>query len=407
MIAGQNDKIDKIADFCGKNRMTALPKILLMIESSRTCEREFLRGIARFARLHGPWTFYHKPKFYLKSTRRTMSVSQIKNFDPDGIIVSDTEKIDDILSLGCPVIIHTFKSDQYDVPTVLGDTAQAGQMGAEHLLSLGCDHFAYCGIGDYYWSRGRFESFQKTVERAGFSTSYYELNPRWIRDRRQKELRLLADWLTSLPTPLGLMTCADDCSQHVVEACKASNMHIPEQISIIGVDNDDMICELSNPPLSSIALNFEIAGYHTAELLDSLMNHRQVGETSVKVLPSHVEVRASTDILAVNDPDVAAALKFIRENSNKLIQTADVMNVVACSQRTLHNKFLKNIGRSVHHEIKRSRVERIAKMLRETDLTVTQIARQLGYFNVNHISRYFEQEMGIKPLAYRKKAGGS
>lgn len=406
MTGGWNRKTDEIADFFGKMPMDVLPKILLMIESSRTCEREFLRGIARYARLYGPWAFYHKPKFYLKSNRREMPVSQIKNFDPDGIIVSDTEKIDEILSLGCPTIIHTFKSEQYDVPTVLGDTVQAGQMGAEHLLGLGCEHFAYCGIGDYYWSRGRFNSFRQTIEQAGFSSFYYELKPRRMHDRRQNELRLLAEWLKSLPTPLGLMTCADDCSQLVVEACKASGLHIPEQISLIGVDNDDMICELSNPPLSSIALNFEAAGYQTAELLDSLINNRPVQETSVHVLPSHVEVRASTDMLAINDPDVATALKFIRENSNKLIQTADVVNAVACSQRTLHNKFLKNIGRSVHHEIKRSRVERIAKMLRETDRTVSQIARQLGYFNVNHISRYFEQEMGIKPLVYRKKMGG-
>ena len=374
-----------------------------MIESSRTCEREFCRGIAQYAGLHGPWTFYHKPKFYLTSHPRSISISQIRHFDPDGIIVSDIENIDDILNLNRPTIVHTIQSNRHLCPMVLGDTCQTGRMAAEHLLGLGYKQYAYCGIGDYYWSRGRYSSFRETIRAAGYDVLYHELNPHRIRDARQKELRTLAEWLTSLPMPLGLMACADDCSQLLIEACKTSNIHVPEQISIIGVDNDDMICELSNPPLSSIALNFETAGYETAELLSKLMTDAKIDETSVMVSPSHIEIRASTNILAVDDTDVAAALKFIRENSNKLIQVGDVMNVVACSQRTLHQKFLKTIGRSVHREIKHCRVERIARMLRETDLTITQIAHQLGYFNVNHISRYFEQEMGVKPLAYRKQ----
>ena len=382
-----------------------LPKILLLLESSRTCEREFLRGIARYARLHGPWAFYHKPKFYLESNRRALSISQIKRFGPDGMIVSDTEKIADIQSLSCPIIIHTFKSDGYEKPMVLGNTEQVGRMGAEHLMSRGCRHFAYCGIGDYYWSRGRYDSFRKTIERAGFSVFYYELDPQRMRNRRQQQLQSLADWLRDRPRPLGLMTCADDCSQHVVEACRIYDFQIPEQICVIGVDNDDMMCELSSPPLSSIALNFETAGYQTAELLNELMAHGRSDQTSVMVSPSHIEVRASTDMLAVNDKDVAAAIRFIRENSNRLIQTADVVEVTACAQRALHNKFLRSVGHSVHQEIKRARVERIAKMLRETDLTISQISQQLGYFNVNHISRYFEQEMGVKPLAYRKEMG--
>ena len=385
--------------------MSAIPKILLLIESSRTCERDFLRGIAHYAHLHSPWAFFQKPKFYLRSKQSTISISQIKDFNPDGIIVSDTEDLDQIRKLNKPTIIHTFKKNAYPLPCVLGDVEETGRMGAEYLLGLGYKHFAYCGIGDYYWSLGRYDSFQKTIQQAGFSASYFKLNPKRIKCAHAKELQNLADWLIRLPKPLGLMTCADDCSQHIMEACKLSDIHVPEQVGVLGVDNDDMICDLSNPPLSSIALNFKTAGYQTAELLNDLMSGTRANDRSVIVRPSHIEMRASTDIFAVEDTDVASALKYIRENSNKLIQVADVVNAVTCSQRTLHNKFLKMIGHSVHAEIKKARVERIAKMLRETDLSVSQIAHKLGYFNTNHVSRYFYQQKGIKPLAYRKKAG--
>jgi LacI family transcriptional regulator len=373
-----------------------------MVESSRTCERDFLRGIARYARTHGPWTFYHKPKFYLASNHRTTSISQIQRFNPDGIILSDVEKMDDILNLGRPTIVHTFKSDSYNVPMVLGDTQQTGRMGADHLMRLGFKHYAYCGIGNYYWSKGRYLSFRKTIDQAGFNAGYYELNPRRMRDARQKELKYLVEWLESLPKPLGLMACADDCSQYIVEACKISNLHIPEQISIIGVDNDDMICEFSNPALSSIALNFEAAGYQSAKLLNYLISDGHAENKSITVKPTHIEVRSSTDILAIDDPDVVAAVRYIRMHGNHLIQTADVMNEVTCCQRLLHTKFKQILGRSVHQEIKRVHIERIAKLLRETDLSISQIAHKLGYSNANHLARYFHEQMSITPLGYRK-----
>lgn len=382
--------------------MARIPKVLLLIESARTCERNFLRGIAHYGHLHGPWSFSRKPKFYLKSNLSDISISQIESFSPDGIIVSDTEKINEIVKLGKPTIIHTIKRDDYDIPAIIGDTKQSGEMAAEHLLGLGFSQFAYCGLGDYYWSRGRYKSFEKSIRKAGYDTEYYELSPGQIKRSLQKEIKKLSQWLASLDKPIGLMTCADDCSQYIVEACKLAEIRIPEQIGLIGVDNDDMVCELSDPPLTSISLDFTKAGYQAAQLLDNLMSGVEVKEKTITVNPLQIQTRASTDILAVDDPDVAAAVQFIRNHSNQLIQIADVMNEVTCCQRILHKKFKENLGRSVHQEIKRVRIERIARMLLETDLTISQIATRLGYFNINHISRYFQQAMGVAPLAYRK-----
>jgi LacI family transcriptional regulator len=387
--------------------MARIPKIVLLLEPARTCEREFLRGVARYAYLHGPWAFYRKPRFYLKSNRGGLSITQIRDFDPDGIIVSDTEKIEEIMRLGKPTLIHTFKTDRYAAPMIVGDVQQIGVMAAEHLMGLGFTHFAYCGMGDYYWSVRRYDSFEQTLRQRGYSAAYFELNPQRIKTALQKELRRLTDWLRSLPAPVGLMACADDCCQHIVEACTMADIKIPETIALIGVDNDDMVCDLSDPPLSSIALDFDAAGYEAAELLDQLMAGQAAQDTVITVRPSHIEVRASTDSLAIEDADVAAAVRFIRQQANQLIQIADVMNEVTCCQRLLHEKFIRILGRSVHQEIKRVRSERIANMLRKTDMPISQIATKLGYFSANHLSRYFKQAAGMTPLAYRKRFGAT
>jgi LacI family transcriptional regulator len=158
-------------------------KILLLLESARTCERDFLRGIARYSHLHGPWAFYRKPRFYLKNHSPGISLSQIKTFDPDGIIVSDTENLDPILHLGKPTLIHAFKTDAHECPTIIGDSRETGHMAANHLLGLGFSKFAYCGLGRYYWSKGRHASFKKAIEKAGFDVSYFELHPQQVKMR--------------------------------------------------------------------------------------------------------------------------------------------------------------------------------------------------------------------------------
>ena len=317
--------------------MARRQRILLLLESARTCERDFLRGIARYSHLHGPWAFYRKPKFYLKDRGSGISMAQIRAYDPDGIVVSDTENFDALLRLGKPTLIHAFKTDTYDTPAILGDSAQTGKMAAEHLLGLGFSRFAYCGLGRYYWSKGRHASFKETIAKAGFDVSYFELRPRQIKNALHKELSRLAQWLNSV-APAGLMACADDCSQYIVEACKIADIRIPEQIGLIGVDNDDMVCELSDPPLSSIALDFAKAGYDAADLLDHLMSNPTAPASTITVHPSHIVTRASTDILAVDDEDVAMAIQFIRQHTNKLIQISDVLIfIVVAMSRLLLN----------------------------------------------------------------------
>ena len=384
--------------------MSNIKRIVLLIESSRTCERDFLRGIAKYSRHHGPWAFYRNPKYYIRGGRKQISLERIKHWNPDGIIVSDTQDISKIAKLGVPTLVHTVKQHYPELPSIVGDCQRSSAMAAEHLIACGFSNFAFCGLGRFYWSGERYQSFRQTLADAGHKVHFYEHMSSTRRKSVEVEQTQLVDWLRNLPKPIGLMACADDCSQTVIDACRVANIKVPDEIAIIGVDNDDMVCELSNPPLSSIALNFERAGYQAGQLMSRLITGESANEKIV-VEPTHVVIRESTDILAVEDSDVSSAVRYIRQNARQLIQIPDVLNAVTCSQRSLHDKFIRTLGRTVHDEIKRMRAEQIALMLRETDLTVSQIAFDLGYTDANHIARYFRDAKGISPLDYRKRHG--
>ncbi|KPJ65537.1 MAG: hypothetical protein AMJ43_10510 [Coxiella sp. DG_40] len=383
-----------------------MPKVILLIEPSRAYGRGLLRGIVKYSRLHGPWIFYRKPPYYRKPGEWVKALSHWKRLDADGIIMVEQENPEEIISTDLPIIASPYIEERIPgVPNIVGDTARMGKMAAEHLLERGFRHFAYCGFEDMFGARSRGEYFHKSVAEAGFKTYFYKQPKPRARRSWENEQVLMADWLKSLPKPVGLMACTDDRSQDVVEACKLAGLHVPEQVAIIGVDNDELVCELSNPPLSSIALNAERAGYDAAELLDKLMQGKKITNQTITVQPTHIVTRQSTDILAVDDIEVAEALRFIRRHAKEPIQVINVADSVALSRRALQQRFRRILNRTVFDEIRHARMEQAARMLAETNLSVSQIAQDLGYSGVEKMSRSFRREVGMSPLAYRKRYG--
>jgi LacI family transcriptional regulator len=218
----------------------------------------------------------------------------------------------------------------------------------------------------------------------------------------ENELPLLIDWLKSLPKPVGLMACNDDRSQHVADACRVAKIHIPGDLALIGVDNDEYICTLSNPTLSSICLNPEMVGYQAAEILDAQMSGREVQNTTVIGGPTHVIARKSTDIMMVNDEDIHDALLYIRQNFNNPIQVVDVAQAVSISVRSLHKRFSYQVGCSVLDHIRRLRVERICQLLMETNWSVTQIANTMHFSSTKQLDRVFQHVKNTTPTEYRR-----
>jgi len=386
--------------------MSRIPKVLLLVESSRGSGRSLLRGIAHYARHQGPWSFYWEPGGLEKVWPK------LKRLDLDGIILRDVDKLEEVVAFGIPaVVIGHGRTEVSCLLNVVTDSERIGQMAAEHLLACGFKKFAYCGCRasseeNAPWSELRRQSFTDRIRQAGWSCENFPIPPSsrlsWLRERG-----LMARWLQSLPKPLGLMAANDDRASQVVEACKVAGVSVPSEVGIIGVDNDEVVCGLSDPPLSSVAVNFERAGYEAASSLDCLMKRRGPIPARIVVHPTHIVVRRSTDVVAVEDQSVAKALRYIRGASRREeLMVAVVAQNAGVSRRLLEKRFRRELGCSVLDEIRRMHTEKMAQLLVETHLPVREIAETLGFGDVQHFARYFRSVKKMSPLAYRKAYAG-
>lgn len=219
----------------------------------------------------------------------------------------------------------------------------------------------------------------------------------------EKEQQHVCRWIKDLPKPVGIFACNDDRGQHILEVCKLMNLKVPEDVAVIGVDNDLMVCEFGDPPLSSIALNIESAGYEAAKLLDKMMNSRKkMKGRQIIATSSHIVQRQSSDILAVDDHGVALAIQYIKDNAKNKILVKDLVDATGISRRALEKRFRKTIHRTIYSEIQQVRIESISKLLIETDLPISQITSLFNFTDVEHISRFFKKEKGIGLREFRK-----
>lgn len=379
-----------------------MPKVALLLESSRAAGRALIRGVADYAHQHGHWSFYWEPGG-LEAV-----VPELKSLNLQGIILRDVAQLDEVLELGIPtVVVGHIRPEVPGLVNVATDSAAIGRLAAQHLLHCGLKHFAYCGIRnlpgeDVSWSRLREASFRQHLQKAGMECSVYTASASGGRFW-QRERHAMVRWLGALPRPCGLMACNDDLGQEVLEACKLGGLAVPGDFAVIGVDNDELVCGLANPPLTSIAVNFERAGYEAASVLGRLMRKASKVPSQIIVRASHVMSRRSTDILAVEDAALAKALHHIREHAVKNLSVDDAARASGLSRRALEKRFRRLLNHSVLDEIRQVRTDQIARMLVETDLPVAQIARKLGFEDHLHISRYFRAMKGQTPLAFRKE----
>ncbi len=387
-------------------------KVILRIESSSIYGRGLLRGIGKYANLYRNWVFYRESPYYRKSRDLQKEVERMQKWGADGIIIRETQGFEQLIKLNVPVIVcpnitfdQELKDEIKNFPSILTDCRQIGIMAAEHLLDRGFSNFAFCGFEELEWSQRRRQSFTNRIQQAGHDVLYFNPSPNRKKGSWLKEQQQMIEWLKSLPRPTGLMAANDDRGLDVIEACKQAGIYIPEEISIIGVDNDEIACEVFNPPLSSIAINTIKAGYEAAELLDNMMSGKKITKDKILVTPKFVISRQSTDILAIEDNYVAEAVNFIRQNCQRPLQVNDVVEAVSLSRRGLEKRFRTTLGRSVLVEIRRMRVAKITQMLLETNLSVSKIALTFGFGDAHNISRYFKKETGMSLIQFRKKYG--
>jgi LacI family transcriptional regulator len=382
-----------------------------MLGCSRASERGLLRGIARYSRFHSPWIFYRELPFYRKppyhrSARPAQIQTPLRHRGIDGVIAyaANPAQIAAFLPKGFPCVVLPIEEKTPGRCSIVEEPHTVGRMAAEHFLERGFTRFAFCGFDHMYWSRVRQDGFTRRLTEAGLGLHLYEpprspANLSW-----EAEQAFMADWLRALPKPVGLMVCNDDRAQQVIEANKAAGTRIPDEIAVLGVDNDDMICDLTHPPLSSIALNFEEAGYEAAAQLDRQMKGRKASLPEILLRPTHIHTRRSTDVLAVESPAVAEALRFIRAHAGDVLSVEDVVVAASTSRRLLERHFRQVVGAGIYQEIQRVHIERACRMLIETNWSVAEVARRCGFSSPVHFSVAFRRQRHRTPEQHRRRA---
>jgi LacI family transcriptional regulator len=330
----------------------------------------------------------------------------IRQVRPDALIIPDSiPDFEEVLSLHLPLIVFkALDRDTADMPVLVTNNTKSGELAAEHLLEHVFPSYAFCGYDEYYWSRDRCMGFCETISKAGYPTSVYARTQKkrliW-----QDDQKLLIEWLNLLPKPVGVMTCNDERGLDLTIACKAAGIAVPEQVAIVGMDNDELVCQLSNPPLSSVRRRAKQAGFAAAELLDMMIAGKKPDTKHILVEPDCVIARQSTDIIAVDDPNVSAAIRFIRENADRNICVKDVVNATSLARTRLYKQFCSVLGRSISAEIRRVRINRVKELLRDTDLSASEITYRLSFSDVGNLMRYFRREVGMTLQEYRRKQG--
>ncbi|HVE40915.1 MAG TPA: DNA-binding transcriptional regulator [Planctomycetota bacterium] len=368
--------------------------VALLIETSNAYARGLLAGIMAYVRQHQPWSIY------LPELGRGDVPPRWRG---DGIIARiETKAIARAVTrTGLPVVDLSAGRHVKSVPWLETDDVAIARTAMEHLLERGFRHLAFCGERRFNWSRWRAEQFQKLAREKGVSVDVYESSGT---DPWAKEHQALLSWVRKLPRPVGIMACYDIKAQQLLDVCRENGVAVPEEIAVIGVDNDPLLCSLTSPPLTSVIPNTHRTGYEAASLLDRMMSGEKLSPRGHLIPPIGVETRQSTDVLALADREIAAAVRFIREHACDGATIGDLLRVVPLSRRVMESRYRKATGRTPHQDLVRFRIDRVKQLLAETEHSLERIATLAGFDHPEYMSVAFKRETRTTPGKFRLQA---
>ena len=377
------------------------PRVALLVETSNEYGRGIVRGVSRYVREAGPWSLH-----LVEQGRGAVPPPWISSWEGEGIIarVENEAVAAGVRATGLPVVDVSAARLLPEVPWVEVNEPGIARVAAEHFVERGFRSLAFVGDARFNWARWRGEAFRDAVSAQGRTLRSLELSGGGTPEAATADREALEDFLLSLPAPSGLMTCYDPIGLQVLDACRRLDIAVPESIAVVSVDDDELLCELADPPLTSIVPDSQRTGYRAAELLDRLMRGDSVPDLEHLVDPIGISTRQSSDVLAIDDAEVARALNTIKKRACEGIQVKDVLEVVPLSRRALETRFRKAIGRSPHEEIMRVRMERVRELLVGTDLSIAAVAARTGFQHVEYLSVAFRREVGVPPSVFRAQA---
>jgi len=381
--------------------MKPRPHVALLIETSNAYARDLLHGIRTYLGEHHSWSIY------LDEHGRGDAVpTWLRKWKGDGIIarVENQQIANELLHLGLPVVDVSVGLELSPFPRVATDSRAASRLAADHLIERGFRHFGFCGDPRYYWSQTRSGYFSDYIQKAGFDCAQFGDNPAAGKSPSwEQQTDAIAAWLKALPKPAGIMACYDIRGQQVLEACRRADLFVPDEIAVIGVHNDELLCDLCDPPLSSVIPNARRAGYEAAALLERMLNGQKVAPQVVLLDPLGVASRQSTDVVAVANAGLSRAVRYIRDHACEGITVEDVLKAVPMSRTVLERQFKKILHRTPGEQISRVKIERAKAMLATTELPLAVIAERTGFEHVEYFSVAFKRATDITPGTFRKQ----
>jgi LacI family transcriptional regulator len=377
-------------------------KILLLTDFSTGYSRSLLKGIVKYSREFGPWSFYRMPSYFREIYGDEGIVKWAKEWGANAIIAQFSQVDVNILNqLNIPIIIQNYKDRNDFISNLTGDYFGTGSMAAKFFLLRGYKHFAYYGFNNAVWMRERKDGFVVTIEEKGFKVFLYS-DHQTQHNVWEFNHEILKNWLENLPKPIALFACDDSHALQITEICKMYGIRIPNDIAVLGVDNDDLLCNISDPNISSIELDVDNGGYLAGKLIHDFLENNATPPVNIIIKPIRIVLRQSTEKYAVSNIHIENVMKFIEQRYMDDINVDSIINIVPFSRRVLEKLFKKEIGMTIYQYILIVRIDFFSNLLVTTNIPLVDAAFQVGFFDYKNVSRIFIKEKKMTPYQYRK-----
>ena len=383
--------------------MNSEPVVGILVDYLSHYGRNVILGVGRYLRMHHRWTLVGEPR------RVVAPIGNLRTWRGDGVIahVEDDQRRDKVLAMkkrGIAVVDVGGVIPGLPLPQVTPDDEAIGRMAADYFINRGFRRLAFSGLAGHAAADKRLKGFRDRAAMAEARVSVFE--PRRLHrysGGTEADVGELGHWVQSLLKPVGILAWHDGRARQIADACYRIGARIPEDVAIVGVDDDEINCELADPPLSSVAVPIEQVGYQAAVMLAELMAGKTGVHTRMVIPPIGVVTRRSSDSLAIEDPELVEVLRVIRDHARKPLSVNELLRIVPMSRRNMERRFQNLIGHSPHAEIERVHLEQAKRLLAETDWPLPRVAAESGYNSHEHFTHTFRNKIGVAPGAYRRR----
>ena len=381
-------------------------RLLFITDFTEQFAFRLLRGIQRYSQDSGEhWVVCRMPSHYLRQQGMEDVVAWAVQWRAD-VVIGQFEPGDPVelfREKGMVVMAQDYIRPFAGIPNITADYEKMGRMAADRFIARGFKDFAFFGNNGMCWSDRRQKGFKDRLEEAGFAGHIFIYDRQRIENLWYYNQSLLSGWLASLPKPVGIMTCDDNQGSILLEACSVLGLRVPFDVAVIGVDNDPILCNMSEPALSSIDVDIERGGYEAAVMAQRMAADTSFAGEDIVLQPMSVVSRMSSNVFATKDTAIHAALQYINANIDHKILVTDVLDHVPLSRRLLEQRFLKETGSTIYQYITKLRMDRFAQLLLQSKDSISEVAARMDEPDTKSISRRFQAVKGCTPSEYRKR----